>query len=114
MDFNQIASVAASLQDLAKSREAPVFIEGDVIVEVDGKPVFLDMDDGEAARKVVEAVLAHPYVQEMLNERDLLWEALKWLVANVSAVPLPPNEHVAVIESAITASGWDEDHPVTP
>jgi len=113
LDFNRIAAIAVSLQELAKDRSAPVHIEGDVIVErPDGSNIdFIDMDEGEAARRVVEAVIAHAYVQEMLVERDQLWEALKWLVYNVDAVPIPPNEHVAVIESAIDASGWDEDQP---
>jgi hypothetical protein len=116
LDFNRIAAIAASLQELNKDRSAPIAIEGDVIVErPDGSGIdFLDMDEGEAARRVVEKVIEHPYFQEMMAERDQLWEALKWLAANVEAIPIPPNEHIAVIDSAIDASGWDEDHPVTP
>jgi hypothetical protein len=112
LDFNRIAAIAATLQDLSKDRSAPIVIEGDVVVErPDGSGIdFLDMDEGEACRRVVEKVIEHPYFQEMLAERDQLWEALKWLTLNVEAVPLPPNEHQAVIESAIDACGWDEDH----
>jgi len=113
LDFNKIAAIAATLQDLKKDPSAPIAIEGDVIVErVDGSNIdFLDMDEGEACRRVVEKVIEHPYFQEMLAERDRLWEALKWLMLNVEAVPIPPDEHMNVINSAIDASGWDEDHP---
>jgi len=114
LDFNQIAAVAATLQELRKDMQAPIGIDGDIVIErPDGSGIdFIEMEEGEASRRVVEAVLGHRYVQEVLDERDLLWEALKWLVANVEAVPLPPAEHQPTIESAIDASGWDEDHPL--
>jgi len=111
LDFNRIAAIAVSLQDLAKSREAPIHIEGDIIVErPDGSGIdFLDMDEGEAARRVVETVLDHHHVQELFAEADRMWEALKWLMLNVEAVPIPPNEHIEIIEAAIDASGWTDD-----
>ena len=111
LDFNRLAAVAASLQDLAKNTSASIGIDGDIVVEKpDGSGLdFIPMDEGEAARRVVEVVIDHPYVQEMLTERDRLWEALKWLVANVEAVPVPPDQHLSTIEAAIDASGWTED-----
>lgn len=111
LDFNRIAAIAVSLQDLAKNRETPIYIDGDIIVErPDGSGIdFIDMDGGEAARRVVETVLNHHHVQELFAETDRMWEALKWLVLNVDAVPTPPNEHIEIIEAAIDASGWTGD-----
>lgn len=110
LDFNHIASIAVALQALAKDRDAPVHIEGDIIVErPDESGIdFIDMDEGEAARRIVEAVINHPHVQELFTEADRMWEALKWLVLNVDTVPSPPDEHVAIVEAAIDASGWSE------
>lgn len=112
LDFNRIASIAVALQELAKDRSAPVHIEGDIIVErPDGSGIdFIDMDEGEAARRIVETVIGHPHVQELFAEADRMWEALKWLMLNVEAVPVPPNEHAATIEAAIDASGWSDDN----
>lgn len=54
----------------------------------------------------------HPHVQELFDDADRMWEALKWLMLNVKAVPIPPNEHVEIVEAAIDASGWTDDSEV--
>jgi hypothetical protein len=108
-DFNHIASIAIAVQDLSKNRYNPIYVEGDIIVEsTDGGEMgFMQMDGAEAARCVVETVLGHPHVQEAFAEADRLWEALKWLVANVNRVPNPPDEHFEIIDAAICASGFN-------
>lgn len=112
LDFNQLAAVAASLQELSKDREAPVHLEGDIIIDHgDGTIDFLDMDPGESARRVVEKVLQHPYVQDLLNQADQMWEALKWITMNAEAIPIPPPELELIIDCAIDASEWNESNP---
>lgn len=93
LDFNRIAAIAVDVEKLALDRSAPVATEGDIIVErPDGSGIdFLDMDKGEAARRVVEAVLSSRHVDELFAERDLLWDALRWMLSrNQGSIELTP------------------------
>lgn len=106
LGFNQRAGIAASLETLRKDRDCPVYIEGDLWTGRD----YSDMDDGEAARIVVDAVLDHPVLRGILEERDALWRALKWVVGETS-IPGPiPDEILPTVHAALDAQ-FIEDYP---
>jgi len=115
LDFNQICSIAAWLEELGKDPETPVYVEGDIAKATPEGIEWLDMDKGEAARMAVIKVMEHPYLQGVLTERDLLWEALKWLLQVADHVPTPPDGLTPTIDSVLDAieieKSWRRGYP---
>lgn len=110
LEFNQRAAIAASLEELAKDRDIPVYIEGDIYM---GGFEYDNMDKGEAARIAVDTVLDHPYVKTAMKEREDFWRALKWLVTVARYEEDVPDEIASTLWGAMDAAAFDRANAST-
>lgn len=109
LDFNHICAIAATLDDMTNDPDIQVYIEGDMAMQVADGVEFSELQEGEASRMVVAQVLAHPYIKAVIDEREALWTALKWVLMNVDHLPTPPEALQPAINAAIDAGMVDDN-----
>lgn len=103
--LNEVCVIASHLEGLSRNPDNPVHIDGDVWVGED----VIEMDGDEACRIVVETVLAHPLVTERSNYGEECFNAIRWLVDQVSIdVDTVPTEHRAAIYAAQMMNTLDD------
>jgi len=108
-DLNRVGAIAMAVEALSENEDHFVTVDGFVAVgnEQDGEVDFLDMDPGEAARCVVETVLDHPHVKEILDESEGLWRTIEWLLLQVysqgQTTETPPSDIKKTLSAAADA-----------
>lgn len=104
LEFNQRAAIAADIQALKNDRDTPIEVEGSVWMGTS----YDDMDEGEAARIVVDTVLDHPFVQAAFGEREAYWEALKAMIILHGVPKGMPRHLVSTIFVAADAAMFEK------
>lgn len=98
-------ALVVSVLDLGKDMDCPVYVDGDLVNGMD----IADMDPIDAARIVIDTILDHPIVKEVFDDRERLWEALRWSTTVHGPDEVPPRETSDAISFALMAAKFESE-----